>query len=714
MRAMIIVGLTIASAMYIFPLDKKINLGLDLRGGMYVLLRADLSSVAKDPKQQAKAIEGAVEKIRNRVDSYGVKETSIQTQGDNSILVQVPGVVDRDIINGLKEMGKLEFNLVSEDQDALAEAFKGNLAQGYVLRPYEASSLLVQQEASINGSDLQESTIGFDQYGIPEVRLQFTPDGGKKFAKVTQDNVGKRLAITLDNKIMSAPVINGPIPSGQAQITGQFSMDEVRMLTSVLNSGALPIPLIVEEERTVGPLLGSDSIKRGIDSMVWGTTLVVLFMLAYYTVGGLAAVVCLILDVLFILAGLYMFRGSLSLPGIAGMVLTLGMAVDSNVLIYERIREELRAGKPLSVATKIGFDRAKATIYDANYTTLIAGLFLFIFGTGPIRGFATTLCLGLIVSMFTAIYVGRTIFAFMLERGLKKFPMLQFFPDSKIDFVKFLKPAMILSLIVMAAGIWHFNSRKDAAYGIDFRGGQVLEYKISPVPSIEDVRKTLDADHELPKLTIQDRKDIPGAIIIYSRDDVADKVEKALKAKYTTVDNLNVTTVGPTVGDQLRQKALWAIVMSLLGIMVYVFIRFHHFDFAISGVIAIFHDIIITVAFASFAGYEMSLLLVTALLTIAGYSINDTIVVYDRIREIAPRMHKSSISEIINTALNNTFSRTVITALTVIFVVLAMYFVGGEALQGFSYALLVGFISGMYSTMFIALPLVIMFRRKYL
>jgi SecD/SecF fusion protein len=712
LRVIGIVILVALSAFYVFPLKQKINLGLDLKGGMYVLLRADTSGIAAS--KRGDAISAAVEKIRNRIDAYGVKETSIQVQGENAILVQVPGVVDRDMVDRLKEVGKLEFKLVDEDPDKIMAARKGEVPEGYEWKKYEAKAdthLLLDRQASVMGSDLAESFVGFDAYGMAEVRLRFTSQGTKTFAQVTRDNVGRRLAIVLDGKIMSAPAIREPILSGEAQITGDFSLDEARLLTSVLNSGALPVPLVVEEERSVGPLLGSDSIRRGVNSIILGSAGVVLFVLIYYFLGGIITVVCLVLNLLFILAGLHLFRGTLTLPGIAGMILTLGMAVDANVLIFERIREELALHKPLSVAVKNGFNRAKRTILDANVTTLIAAFFLFYFGTGPIKGFATTLSLGIVASVFTAVFIGRTIFSSLLEARLKKFPMLSLFPSPAINFVKLRNVCLILSLIVVCVGLFYFYSQDDDAYGIDFRGGQVVEYKITPPVAIQKVRDCLQQEG-FGDLIIQEFKDISGGVIIKSKDDIASKIEDALEKTFRKVDELRVTTVGPTVGKILRRKAYLAIGLSLLGILVYVGFRFKHFDFAFAAVIALFHDVLISLGLLSLAGFEVSLLTVTALLTIAGYSINDTIVIYDRIREISPQMRKASLKEIINSAINQTLSRTIITSLTTLMVVTSIFVLGGEALRGFSFALLVGIIAGTYSSVYIASPLVLLFRKS--
>lgn len=699
------------SIFYIFPLQDKINLGLDLQGGMHVLLDADTSDIPDN--KVSSAMSAAVATLRNRIDVFGVKETSIAIQGQKSILVQVPGVVDRQIIDDLKEVGRLEFKLVSVDEDKFSRALQGDIPDGYNLKEYRGTKLLLQDQPVLTGADLAESYVGFDHYGEAEVRLRFTTEGTRKFAQITQENIGKLLAIILDGQVSSAPRIQEAILGGRAQITGDFSIDEARATSAVLNSGALPVPLEVAEERSVGPLLGFDSIQRGIRSIALGAALVAIFVLIYYLLGGIVTLICLALDLLFILAGLRLFGATLTLPGIAGMILTLGMAVDANVLILERIREELKLGKPLSVAVRNGFEKAKRTIFDANLTTLIAALFLFIYGTGPIRGFAITLSLGIISSLFTAVFIGRVVFTFLLDLKLKKFPMLSIVPQSHINFIKMRNVCLVVSVSMVLVGLFNLQQKGEEAYGVDFTGGQNLEYKITPSPDIADVRSVL-VQAGLSDLVIQEFRDIDGGVSIDSRDDIALLAKQALEANFQEVEELKVTTVGPRVGDILRRRALLAIIFSLLGILIFVAYRFKHFDFALAAIIALFHDVIISLGVMSLAGFEINLLTVTALLTIAGYSINDTIVIYDRIREVSPARHKSPLSEIINIAINETLSRSLITSATTLLVVASIYLLGGEALAGFSFTLLVGIIAGTYSSIFIASPLVLFFRKSRL
>ena len=709
-RFIVILGLIALSVFFIYPLGQKLKLGLDLKGGMYLLLKADTSKLS--PGKESSAIEVAKEVIRNRIDEFGVKEPVIQIQGKDSLLVQLPGEVDRD--RALKLIGRtayLEFKLVEDNADKLKSALNGKVPQGYELAYLEGKPLLLKKKAVLTGIDLSDAKSGFGSNMMPNVSLRLNNSGSKKFASITRNNVGKRLAIILDGKVKSAPVIREPILTGEAQITGRFTVDEAKDLALVLRAGALPCPLNLEEERTVGPLLGSDSVHRGINSIILGAVFVALFMIVYYFLGGVIAVVSLVLDLLFILAGLSFLKATLTLPGIAGMILTLGMAVDANVLIFERMREEIRSGKPLSLAVKNGFDKAKRTIFDANLTTLIAAFFLFIYGTGPVRGFATTLSLGIIASIFTAVFIGRTIFSFILSAKIKRFPMLELIRSSHINFIRLRTVCIVISLVVVGAGMFRFYSIGDNMFGIDFKGGQILEYKITPAVDIQKLRNVFKTEG-INNIALQEFKDVKGGIIIKSKGDITSRVEKMLKEKYKNVSRLSITTIGPSVGKILKKKAFFAVILSIIGILIYVAFRFKHFDFAFAGVIALFHDVLVSIAFLAFFHYEITLLTVTALLTIAGYSINDTIVVYDRIRELIPRFHKLPLREVINTAINQTISRTIITSFTTIMVVLAIYLLGGSALRGFSFTLLVGFIAGTYSSIYIASPLVLLFRRS--
>ncbi|PIU41536.1 MAG: protein translocase subunit SecD, partial [Candidatus Omnitrophica bacterium CG07_land_8_20_14_0_80_42_15] len=434
-------------AYFAFPVNKRINLGLDLQGGMHLLLKVDTSKLTD--KAKLDATDRAVEIIRNRIDQFGVRETSIQKQGVDEIVVQLPGVTDRSrAIDIIGKTAMLEFKLVSSDAEKIKQALDGTAPEGYELKYTEENSepVLLEKQAVLTGDSLVDASVQFSQSGFnePVVSLKFNPEGARKFSEITASNVGKRLAIVLDGKVQSAPSIREPIPSGEAVISGRFGMQEAQDLALVLRIGALPAPMEIEEERTVGPLLGQDSINKGFKASLIGLAYIFLFMAVYYLLTGLISDIALFLNLIMILGGLgllpVLFPGvsaTLTLPGIAGIALSLGMAVDANVLINERIREELKTGRPLRTAIANGYDRAFSAIFDSNLTTLIAAFFLFQFGTGPIRGFAVTLIIGLIASMFTAIVVTRAIFEFLLHMGwLKSLRMLSLVKETKIDFIK--------------------------------------------------------------------------------------------------------------------------------------------------------------------------------------------------------------------------------------------------------------------------------------
>ncbi|MFH1621816.1 MAG: protein translocase subunit SecD [Candidatus Omnitrophota bacterium] len=704
---------------YAFPLKDKINLGLDLKGGMHLVLEVDTSGLPEEAKEDAP--ERALEIIRNRIDEFGVREPSIQLQGTNQIVVQLPGLTDRDrALDLIERAAVLEFKLVSNDPVKLSEALKGEVPEGYELTKIEKEKdepILLEKDTLLRGDTLVSADVRFDQggFGQPIVGLKFNSQGSAKFAEITAENVGRRLAIILDGKVYSAPRIDEAIPSGEAIIRGRFSVDEAKDLALVLKVGSLPAPVVIAEERTVGPLLGRDSIESGIRASLFGIALVFGFMILYYLFSGLIACVALVLNLLIVFGYLGLFHVTLTLPGIAGIILTLGMAVDANVLINERIREELKIGRPLQTAVNFGYNKAFRTILDANLTTLIAAFFLFQFGTGPIRGFAVTLSIGIIASMFTAIVVTKSIFEILFHyfRKFKKLHMLEFIKPTNINFTSKKKPFIIISLLMVLVSIATFIIKGKDALGIDFAGGQIQEYSFDSPIAVEDIRNSLK-EVGLDDSSIQQFREDSKAIVVRTPLDTSSVVQDQFRKKFpdNNFNIMRIENVGPVVGKQLKAKAVWAIIWSLLGILVYVTLRFRHFDFAVGGIVALIHDVIIASGLLLLFNRQIDLLIVTALLALAGYSINDTIVVYDRIREMMQKMHKANIAEIVNIAINQTLSRSLLTSFTTILVVLSLFLFGGEVLNSFALVLLIGFTVGTYSSIFIATPLVIMFHER--
>jgi SecD/SecF fusion protein len=723
-KILLILGIVGICAFYTFPLEKRINLGLDLQGGMHLLLKVDTSSLSEQAKLDA--CDRAVEVIRNRIDEFGVRETSIQKQGEDEIVVQLPGVTDRQrAIDLIGKTAMLEFKVVSTETEKIKQAIAGTVPLGYELKytQEENEPLLLEKKAVLTGDTLTNAAVRFDQssFNEPIVSLQFNAAGAKTFAEVTAANVGKRLAIVLDGKVQSAPRIREAIPSGEAVITGRFDAQQAQDLALILRVGALPAPMYVEEERTIGPLLGQDSINKGVKAIVIGGLLVFIFMAGYYLLAGLISDVALLLNLLMILGGLgllpVLFPGvsaTLTLPGLAGIALSLGMAVDANVLINERIREELTAGRNLRTAITNGYGRAFSAIFDSNLTTLIAAFLLFQFGTGPIRGFAVTLTIGLVSSMFTAIVVTRVIFELLLHWGwIKSLPMLQLIKETKIDFISKRKIFYAISIIVISVGLFSYFKKGPAAYGIDFVGGQLQEYSFKSAPAMDKVRQVLK-DLNLADASIQQFKDNPKVVLIRTSEDKNQMLTDKLKENFPNDDIqiLRIERVGPVAGKHLKTKALAALIWSLVGILIYVSSRFKHINFAAAGVVAILHDVLVALGFLVITNRQIDLLSVTAFLTIAGYSINDTIVIYDRVRENARLYRKLSLKEIINLSVNQTLARTLLTSGVTLLVVISLLFYGGEVLSNFAFALFVGFITGIYSTIFIASPLVLAWSRK--
>jgi SecD/SecF fusion protein len=726
-----IIALTIACIWLIWPpftlkdkdgtiLQKgKINLGLDLQGGMHVVLKVDMSKL--DQAARKDAVERAMEVIRNRVDQFGVGEMSIQRQGKDNIVVQLPGVTDRE--RALEIIGKtahLEFKMVSDNVEDLKKAINNEAVEGYELKYIEneragREPILVAKDASLTGDLLVNAKTEFSSrgFGEPYVSLTLNSKGAQVFANLTATNIGKRLAIVLDGKVVSAPVIREAIPSGQAQISGNFTVEQANDLSVILRAGSLPAPVVVEEERTVGPLLGADSINSGMKASLIGVILVVGFMFLYYRLAGLVANFALLLNVLLILACLSLFKGTMTLPGIAGLILTIGMAVDANVLIYERIREEMALGKTLRAAIAAGYHRALSAIVDSNLTTIVAAALIFKFGTGPIRGFAVTLTIGLLANLFTAVTCTKVIFDVMCDQfGLSKLTFMHIFKkQTNFDFIGKRKICYIMSIVFILGGIALFAMRGNDNYGVDFSGGTLQQYLFDKPVNLDIVRKVLK-EAGVGNASIQQYGN-PKEIIIRTQQDISIKLGGIFKKELA--DNpfqiLKVETVGPAVGKNLRYNAMMSLALGLAGIMLYVMFRFD-LKYGIAGVIALIHDVFVAIGAMAITHRQFDLTIVAALLTIAGYSINDTVVIYDRIRENLRIVKKGSLADIVNLSVNQMLGRTILTTGVTMLAVVALLAFGGAVLNDFSFCIFVGFLTGVYSTVYIASPMVISWHSK--
>jgi SecD/SecF fusion protein len=707
----------------------KVKLGLDLQGGTSFLVSLDTTRLTNVDYRPA-ALNQAVEVLRKRVDKFGIAEPLIQPVGDNRILIQLPGLTEAEKVSAKSQIQKaafLEFRIVHPESDALLK--QDIIEPGYEVKVERRKRqgtvtefrYLVKKEPErgLTGKYVDKSWVTLDSMtGEPKISLKFNSEGASLFGDITREHVGHCLAIILDGELYSAPVIREPIMGGNCEISGSFELAEAHDLANVLEN-PLEAPVHIEEERGVDPSLGKDSIQSGIKASLIGTIAVVIFMLVYYFKAGAVANVALLLNIVILLGCMCtkLLGGpfTFTLPGIAGVVLTIGMAVDANVLIYERIREELAAGKSLKGAVAAGYDRAFTTILDSNVTTLIASIILIYMGTGSVQGFGRTLTIGIIVSMFTALVVTRLIFNIALDRGwLKTLPMLHLIRGSKFDFMKFAKVAFVSSWVLIAIGMTVGIVRGKGALGVDFRGGDRLglrfEKKIE-VDRIRDVMAKLKAGDAL----IQYQKELSTgkeSLQITTEVGSGEKVEQALKEQFPAAkfDRISLDQVGATVGREIQKTALLSTFLAMFGILVYVAFRYE-FSFAVGAVLALVHDIFMTLGWYFIMGREMNATLVAAILTIIGFSVNDTIVIFDRIRENLKLGVRGSFREVINQALNQTLSRTIITSGTVFLATLALFIFGGGVINDFSFAFLIGIVTGTYSSIYIATALVLFWHK---
>lgn len=698
----------------VWPPAEKIRLGLDLQGGTSFLIRLIPQTEAGITKD---LLDQAVEVIRKRVDQYGVSEPVITPQGSDRILVQIAGLDTQQIAEAksqLQRVAKLEFALVDEGGPAhVARILAGEeiMDPSYVLKKYklnkegtEETQILVKRRPALTGEHIKQAFAYYDRQGYG-VSLELDAEGAKIFDEIASKNKGHQMAILLDGEVMSAPTLQSDYYGGHAQITGHFTDKEARDLASALEN-PLRVPVQIEETRSVSATLGTDSVRSGLFAGLTGLALVVAFVFLYYRFAGLIAIFGLLINIVLLFGIMAMFRFTLTLPGIAGIILTIGMAVDANVLIYERLREEMAAGKSLAAALNGAYDKAFSAIFDANATTLITALILFWQATGSVKGFAVTLTVGIIASMFSALLVTRTAFRWMVDKGwLKRLSMLDLIPKKKFDFLGKRWIAAILSLVLLGGSIAIFAMRGEHNFGIDFRGGDLLIIDSSQPITIAEARTALKDSN----IVIQFEREGTKEMLTF-RSDQGSSESVLNKLRETFPDRGIVAvaqeTVGAQIGMEFARRALIALGLGMIAILVYVTLRFE-FSFALGAVVALLHDIVITLGIFSFIGGELSLVMVGAILTIAGYSINDTIVVFDRIREGLKQGERGTVQTLMNNSINETLGRTILTGGTTLLSVVALYFFGGAVLRDFSFAILVGILVGTYSSIFIAAPIVL-------
>ena len=780
-----------------------INLGLDLQGGIHLVMEVDPSELSED--ERADVVDRVKEIISNRVDQFGVAEPIIHREGDWRIVVELPGIQEveraKDLIG---KTARLEFKILKpvQERGTLLDRIEAHLAvtyddttdaepeglfeepeeerpslkryllsygdddwvvseddlqkvrqilnqpgvkklvptDGTLLWASKAEALsdgrryrrLYYLEARIEmtGETISDAKVSkgqsFENAGQPIVNLTMKDEGVKIFSRVTGAHVGERMAIILDNRIYSAPTIQTKIRDGRSIITGSGSTEEAKDLAIVLRSGSLPTNAEIVEDRTVGPSLGKDSIEQGKKAAAVGLVIVMLFMVAYYGLFGLVANLALVLNLVFVLAILAGFGGTLTLPGIAGIILTIGMAVDANVLIFERIREEIRNGKTIRPAIENGYGRALLTIVDANLTTVITAVVLYQFGTGPIKGFALTLMIGIISSMYTALFVTRTIFNTLIQRWQLtsiSIGRLRIFGETSFNFLRIRRAAFVGSVLVVLVGLGSTVTKGGYNIGIDFAGGTLLELHFTPAVPVGEIREALgrvDLEERVVDLRQSEIKQFgpPTDVLIRVEEEakgtlVADAIKRRLRARFASSIGDETEwlrrqeAVGPKIGSALKQDAIKAVLLSMVLIILYIWWRFKQIQFGIAAVAALLHDVLITLGIFSLTNKEISLAIVAALLTIVGYSLNDTIVVFDRIRENLNLYRRDSYRNIINRSINDCLNRTALTSGTTLLVVLALFVSGGEVIKDFAFALIIGVFVGTYSSSFVASPLVL-------
>lgn len=670
------------------------------------------------------AVSQSVEVVNRRVNELGTTEPIIQRQGIDRILVQVPGLDDPQRLKDiLGQTAKLTFQMVDQSMP-VEEAIRGRPPAGTtVMYSNDEPSVpyIIENRVIVAGENLIDAQTTFDQRtSEPVVSFRFDNQGATRFGQATQQNVGRLFAIILDNHVISAPRINEPILGGSGQISGNFTAQSANDLAVLLRAGALPATLTVVEERTVGPGLGQDSIEAGKMSAIVGAALVIVFMAVAYGKLGWIANVALAANVAMLIAILTMLGATLTLPGIAGIVLTIGMAVDSNVLIYERIREERRDGRSVVQSIDAGFQRALATIVDSNLTTLIAAVVLFFLGSGPVRGFAVTLAIGIITTLFTAFTLTRWLTSEWLRRARpKELPRgyLRLVPEvTRIPFMRVRLQAFALS-IMLCVGSVVLLFTNGLNLGIDFTGGTLIEVRAKAGDAdVGDIRSRL-SEAGISEIQVQGFGGGTDALIRIglepelgeeAGDLVVQKAQNSLSADY---DIRRTEQVGPTVSGELAWTATIGTLAAMFAILVYVWVRFE-WQFAIGSIASTVNDVLLTLGFLSLTQLQFDLSTVAAILTIVGYSLNDTVVIYDRVRENLRRYKKMPLGQLLDLSDNEMLARTAMTSVTTFLALLALFIFGGEVIRSFVASMLFGVFIGTFSSIFIAAPVLILFHLR--
>jgi SecD/SecF fusion protein len=709
----------------------RIKLGLDLQGGTEFLVSLNTTnalaantnanrSAAVVADERRRLVSEAVEVLRRRVDALGVAEPVLQPQGEDHILIQLPGLSQAnqdEARNNILKAAYLEFRMVHPDSDELLKG--GMIPPGYeklmlkIKNPdgtFALEPLLVQKKLAngLTGKYIKRAAPNRDPISNqPVIDFQFDSVGAAKFADLTEHHVGERLAIVLDGQLYSAPGIRERI-SANGQISGgNMDINEAITLANVLEN-PLETPVSIDEMREVDPTLGKDSISSGLRAAIFGTLFVAVFMALYYHRCGMIADLAMVLNLVILMGVMCSIGTTLTLPGIAGIVLTVGMAVDANVLIYERLREEMGQGKSMRGSVAAAYSRAFTVIFDSHTTTLISAIVLIYFGTGPVKGFGVTLTIGVALSLFTSLVMTRLIFDYLLGRGwLNRIGMLHLIRNKHWDFMKWAKPAFIASWTIILVGMcFGVFVRGKSAMGIDFVGGDAVTMSYKEKVGVNKIRSALAKVGEV-QIQYQSGANMDLLQVVAPEgkgSQIAGTLTNAFPSAGFHVRGHDI--VGATVGIEIQKSAIIASFLSLFFILFYVALRYE-FSFSVGAVLAVIHDVFMTIGIFCLSGLQFSAPIVAAILTIIGFSINDTIVIFDRIREDLKLGIRGTFKEVMNIALNQTLSRTLITSGTVFLSTLSLFIFGGGVIHDFAFTFLVGIITGTYSSIYIASALVL-------
>ncbi|WP_332701212.1 protein translocase subunit SecD [Devosia sp.] len=668
-------------------------------------------------QRMSSLVAQSIEVIRSRIDELGTTEPTIQRQGDTRVLVQVPGFEDSDRLKSIiSQTARLTFHMVYPGMTATQAEAQGLPAGTMIVPSQDGAPELLYEDVAIGGESLVDAQPSYDQQrAMPVVSFRFDTRGAITFGQITGANVGQRFAIVLDNQVITAPVIQQPITGGSGQISGSFTTASANDLAVLLRAGALPASLDIVEERSVGPSLGADSVRGGVTAGIIGGISTVAFMLIAYGTFGVFANIALILNVGLVIGTLSLLGATLTLPGIAGIVLTMGMAVDANVLIFERIREEKAAGRSNIQSIQSGFSNAMSAILDSNVTTFIAAVVLFFLGSGPVQGFAVTLAIGIITTLFTAYFVTLMIvtrwYDWVRPKALKVQLMHLVPDDTSIPFMDWRKIAIVVSVVLSVASIGWFGIH-GLNLGIDFKGGTSIEVQHQGGPADPALIRNALGELNLGDVQVQGFG-TPEDVLIRielqeggpeAQQAAVEQVREALAAENYEIRRTEA--VSGTVSSELAWSSTIGLSLAILAILIYLWFRFE-WQFAVGAVVSTLHDVVLTLGFFAVTGIEFNQSSIAAILTIVGYSLNDTVVVYDRVREFMHKYRKVPLVDLLNRAINSTLSRTVLTGPTTLLALLALAVFGGEIIQSFVLSMIFGVLVGTYSSIFIAAPILV-------